>query len=460
MMKTSNVKDSVHILSGQIVAEQVNRLGNATGECFAGMDLLKKTAEQYVKVSPDITQGRLFEIIESTKFNVDAAKAGDMLRAYTTESLGDPHAAADIVIKDGFNVVKEIQAKSGNSAPSLTRMISDQKYGEMDRLVNADKAERVKELIEKRAQSNSIYADDYRQAAPHVKGELQHGSVSSGGTTHGEALKAASNTDRYVLEQKLTQFASGTFSAMMNGALAGAFVGGGVVVFQQGTQVVMGKQKVGAASVEVAKATVEAASKTAVVSGIAHGIKFIGHNSPILRGNAAVALASSAVKCTELTYQLIKGKITIDQYLKDIGENAVMTLSGIVLGAAGGLLFGPIGAAAAATVAMIGMKQLYQSFLQVGEDARLAREERIQAELFSEMIIAEIKEEEERLVTFYREHAAMMEDLSDLVQLTIRGEENIAETIVQLTSKLGVFVKYSKQEDFDDFMLSEEPLVL
>jgi hypothetical protein len=456
----SVVKESVHILSSQIVAEQVDRLGNSTAECFAGMDLLKKTAEQYVNVSPEITQGRLFEIIESTKFNVNSAKAGEMLRAFTTESLGDPHAAADIVIKDGFHVVKEIQAKSGNSAVSLTRMVSDQKYGDMDRLVNSDKAERVKELIEKRSQSNGIYADDYKQAAPHIKGELEYGEIKSGGTTHAEALKAASNTDRYVLEQKVSQFASGTFSAMMNGALAGAFVGGGVAVFQQGIQVAKGEQKVGEASVNVAKTAVEAASRNAVVSGIAHGIKFIGHQSPILKGNAAVALASSAVKCTELTYQFLKGKITLEDYLKEIGGNAVTTLSGIVLGAAGGLLFGPIGAAAAATVAMIGMKQLYQSFLHAREDVRLAVEERKKAEELSALLIAGIKEEEKTLVAFYRENAQVMEDLTGLVQEAIRNERNTAETIFQLTSKLGVFIKYSNQEEFDDFMIGDEQLIL
>jgi hypothetical protein len=457
----SRTQDSIDILSSQIVAEQVERLGNSTIECFAGMNLLKKTAQQYLNCSPGITQGRLFEIIEATKFNVNAAKAGEIFRAFTTDSLGDPHAAADIVIKDGYNILKEIQAKSSNSAAGLVRMVSDAKYKDMDRLVNTEKAEKVKELIEKRAAANGIYADDYRQAAPHIKGELQYKNIGSGGTTHDEAMRATENTNQYVLEQKVSQFVSGTFSAMANGALAGAFVGGGTAVFQQGFQVAAGSQSITNASKNIAKTTGQSAARNAVTAGIAHGIKYLGKDLPFIKGNAAVALASSAVKCTELTYQYIKGHISVEEYLERVGENAVSTLSGIVLSAAGAVMFGPVGAAAAATVAMIGMKQLYQSFITAREDLKLTIEERKKAEQLSMLMIEQIQQEERAVVEFYKQNGEIVTDLTDLVKKSIHQDSsNIAETIYELTSKLGVFIKYDTQEKFDDFMLSEEALKL
>lgn len=457
----SRTQDSIDILSSQIVAEQVERLGNSTIECFAGMDLLKKTAQQYMNCAPGITQGRLFEIIEATKFNVNAAKAGEMFRAFTTDSLGDPHAAADIVIKDGYNILKEIQAKSSNSAAALARMVSDAKYKDMDRLVNTEKAEKVKELIDKRAAANGIYADDYQQAAPHVKGELKYKDIGSGGTTHEEAMRATENTNQYVLEQKVSQFVSGTFSAMANGALAGAFVGGGTAAFQQGFQVAAGNQTITSASKNIAKTAGESSARNAVTAGIAHGIKYLGKDLPFIKGNVAVALASSAVKCTELTYQYIKGHITIEEYLERVGENAVSTLSGVVLSAAGALMFGPVGAAAAATVAMIGMKQLYQSFITAREDLKLTIEERKKAEQLSVLMIEQIQQEERSVVEFYKQNGEVVTDLTDLVKKSIHEDSsNIAETIYELTSKLGVFIKYDTQEKFDDFMLSEEALKL
>ena len=454
-------QDSIDILSSQIVAEQVDRLGNSTIECSAGMDLLKRTANQYINCSPEITQGRLFEIIEATKFNVNSAKAGEVFRAFTTDSLGDPHAAADIVIKDRFNILKEIQAKSGNSSSTLARMVSDPKYGDMDRLVNIEKASKVKELIEKRASSNGIYVDDYKQAAPNIKGELNYKNIQSGGTTHDEALRAAENTNEYVFKQQASQFAVGTFSAMANGALAGAFIGGGTAMFQQGFHVVTGKENVLGASKKVVKTTVESSARNAVVAGVAHGIKYIGKDLPFIKGNVAVALASSAVKCTELTYQFIKGRLTLEEYLEKVGGNAISAFSGIVLSAAGGLLFGPIGAAAAATVAMIGMKQLYQSFITAREDLQLAIEERQRAEMLSVLMIEQIQQEEKSVVAFYKQNSEMVADLTSLVERTIHNETtNIASTIYELTSKLGVLIKYDTQEKFDDFMLSGESLTL
>ena len=458
MKRTQNTID---IISGQIVAEQVERLGNSTIECFAGMDLLKKTADQYINCSPDITQGRLFEIIESTKFNMNAAKAGEVFRAFTTDSLGDPHAAADIVIKEHFNILQEIQAKSGNNASTLARMVSDQKYNDMDRLVNVEKVSRVKELVENRANSNGIYAEDYKQALPNIKGELAYNEIRSGGTTHEEALRATKQTDRYVFEQQASQFVSGTFSAMANGALAGAFIGGGTALFQQSFHLVSGKETIASATKKVAITTVKSSARTAVVAGVAHGIKFIGKDLPFIKGNAAIALATSAVKCTELTYQFIKGNISVEEYLKKVGGNAVSSFSGIVLSAAGGVLFGPIGAAAAATVGIIGMNQLYQVFMNAQNDLKLTIEERKTAEYLSELMIARIKQEERLVIEYYKENAEIITDLTELVKRTIdKKDVEIEATIFELTSKLNVFVKYDTQEKFDDFMFSEESLKL
>ena len=45
----------------------------------------------------------------------------------------------------------------------------------------------------------------------------------------------------------------------------------------------------------------------------------------MMKGNVAAALASSAVRLTESSYQLIKGKISIEEFLQTVGENAVTT---------------------------------------------------------------------------------------------------------------------------------------
>ena len=58
----------------------------------------------------DQQKGNLFEYIEAAKFNADAASKGMSAKAVVTD-VYDQGAAADILIKDGGRVQKEVQAK-------------------------------------------------------------------------------------------------------------------------------------------------------------------------------------------------------------------------------------------------------------------------------------------------------------------------------------------------------------
>lgn len=453
--------ENVDIIASQIAAEQVNRMGNAAIESFAGMETLKNVAKQYINCDDKITQGRLFEVIESTKFNVNAAKAGKALRAVTTEALGQPHAAADIVIRENGHVLREIQAKSSNNAARLTRMVANPKYNKMDRLINKDKVDKVKELASKRANSKGIYSSDYAQAKPHITGELNHGGISSGGTTYDEALRATKHTQQYAFEQNLKNFASGAYTSMLTGALAGAFVGGGMSIVGQGVQLKSGNVSKQEAARAITETAVNSATKSAVIGGVAYGFRFIGKNSSfMMNGNTASTLAMSAVHCTELTYRFLKGDLTTEEYLEQVGGNAVSAFSGIVLSAAAGVLFGPVGAAVGGTVALMGMKQLYKSFTLAREDLALTIEERQKAEQLAAVLIEQIKEEEALLVSYYEQQADVLEDLSGLVRLSHSEDEKIEETLYALTTKLNVVVKYQTREEFDDFMMSDLDLKL
>ena len=95
----------------------------------------------------------------------------------------------------------------------------------------------------------------------------------------------------------------------------------------------------------------------------------------LMSGNVVTSLASSAVNMTELTYKFLNKKITIKEYVKGLDSNAVSCFSGIIMTAAGAALFGPVGAAVAGTVALIGMKaSLYKVFTNAREDLSLAKE--------------------------------------------------------------------------------------
>ena len=78
----------------------------------AGNEQLVKVAKQYINCASDLTQGRMFEIIEFTKFNTNAAKAGSMLRAVATDQLGMPHHEADIYIRNkSGDILREVTVR-------------------------------------------------------------------------------------------------------------------------------------------------------------------------------------------------------------------------------------------------------------------------------------------------------------------------------------------------------------
>lgn len=449
-------QSEIDFIAGQVVSETIERQGNALIETVAGSERLQKVAEQYVNCASSYTQGRMFEIIEMTKFNAAAAKAGSLLRAVTTEQLGEPHAAADLLIRNANgDVLKEIQAKSYEKAAATTHAIAKPEYNGMDRLVNKENEDKVNKLIEKRMNTEGIYAQNYRDAHGSVKGQTEYGDgeIQSGGTTYKEALQAAEDPNGYTSAMNRTELFTGARNAMVGGALAGAFVGGTITAAQ-------GAFNKEFSAKETGKAAANSAARGAVVSGVAYGLKYLGKNHPLMSGNIVTTLASAAISTTELGYQFLSGKLSTEELVEGLGSNALTCFSGIVMTAAGAALFGPIGAAVSATVALIGMKQLYSVFENAREDLQLTIEARQKAEELSAAMILEIKAEEELLISYYQEYETTFAELKRLVDVAILDDSMTKQAIVALAEGLSVGFEYETFEDFEEFMLSDGVLDL
>ena len=99
------------LLSAIAATDAVRPLTEATISVFSDSEKLRKVLENYSKVDPSILQGRALEFLEVLKFNRAAAEAGSTLRASATH-FSDSHSPADVLIRDGSAVIKEVQAKS------------------------------------------------------------------------------------------------------------------------------------------------------------------------------------------------------------------------------------------------------------------------------------------------------------------------------------------------------------
>ena len=102
---------------------------------------------------------------------------------------------------------------------------------------------------------------------------------------------------------------TGARNAMVGGALAGAFVGGTITAAQGAFNKEFSVKETG-------KAAANSAARGAVVSEVAYGLKYLGKDHPLMSGNIVTTLASAAISTTELGYQFLSGKLSIEELVE------------------------------------------------------------------------------------------------------------------------------------------------
>jgi len=240
----------------------------------------------------------------------------------------------------------------------------------------------------------------------------------------------------------------------LTGALAGAFTG---AVIDGSISAVKGEFS----AADTSKAAIRGAVGGGTVGGIAYGLKYVGKNIPMFKnGNVVAVLASSAVSVTELTYQLLKSDVELEEYIEKLGSTAVSGFSSIVLTAAGTVLLGPVGGAIAGTVMLIGMKQMYQAFTSARHDLALTQETRLEAEEMAEIVKKVLAEETANLQTYFQTYREQLLDVQSIVQAAILDDRHTADAIISISDTFGVELAYKTQNDFDDFMMSGDTLIL
>jgi hypothetical protein len=267
-----------HEKSSGYLAEQTGaffskNIAQSSNEAIKGMDHLQSESRRMAKVFLDKKHGNFFEIIEKTKFNMDAASKGSNIRAVTTAELGDPHAAADILIKKGSKTLREVQAKSSNKASSALHEMNNEKYHGMQKLFNSDKVDKAKELAQKRADSGSINTSEYTDTIKNATGELKHGNVKSGGTSYNEAMTAAKDTNTYARNLEMEQFKKEIGASAANAAIAGGVIGGALSIVTHSIKYKKGEIDGDEFAGNVAKDTIKSASKSGAVGALGSTIR-------------------------------------------------------------------------------------------------------------------------------------------------------------------------------------------
>ena len=311
----------------------------ATDVAIKGMELFREKVKQPIIQNGtfDAQKGNLFEYIEAAKFNVDAAEKGMTARAFVTD-VSDPGATADILIRDRGKTVKEIQAKFIKSTKdgrdnSAAQSVYDQtgaknkgwgQYDGMDRLIRKQDdynpegslLNEARKISKSRADTNSIYADRYKDVYEHLTDETQYGEVTSGGTTLEEVRKAYDTPDRYAQGFERRQVEAEMKCSTVNMAKASFVTSGIVSGITNMINVFQGKKEFAEALDDVEVDAIKGGIRGGATGVVSTAIRYQGikAGSTLLSDStAATIMAGGIIDGGVALYSYARGEITAEQ---------------------------------------------------------------------------------------------------------------------------------------------------
>ncbi len=438
-----------------------------------GMDLFRQAAQNLAKVDLEKSKGNLFEYIEASRFNASAAEKGSKLVAEVTAAHGQPQAPADILVKSGEQVVKEVQAKTSRSSTWMAREQAQEKYLGMDRLVPADKAERVQEytrrLAERYEERGDPRAEAFADSNEHITGKLRAGGVESRGTRLDETYAAGRHPKVFALEEELRAVGKEVMTSGGNAALAGMVMGGAISTVRNIYAVSSGKKSAGDAAVDVAKDSGVAGLRAGAVGAGGAVVRHVGAKvgvGALTKANVATAVAASAIEAGSTVVSFARGEISGEEAAEKLGQNGCSTASGLFVGAAAGAVFGPPGAVVGSLVGYMVASGVYQSCMNILREGRLVEKEADRVVAMCAASIAAMDAERRRfeialdLALEKRERA--FDDYLEQIDncLVSSTPEASILPLVQIAALCGRRLDLGTFEDFDELMCDEDAVLV
>lgn len=460
------------LLSAISATDAVRPLAEATMGVFRDSQQLRQVLEANAKVDPAILQGRALEFLEVLKFNRAAAEAGSSLHAAATH-FSDPHAAADVLIRDGSEVIKEVQAKSYGRAADAARVLAEEKYRGMDRLVPKDQSNELRALLERHERvygSGSPRSESLADVKQHLTGELQVDGISSGGTTREQAEFAAKHPQVAELQLRGAAVLREVGQAGVVGAAVGGGLQGTFSAFQQAMRLSQGETTATEAIVITVKATASGAIRGGSVAAGSRLIAITANEvgvARILGEMGPGALANALFEAGLSTHRFARGEIDHATYQQELGGAALRATASTYCGMAGQLLI-PIpvvGAAVGAISGYVAAAVLVESgvlglgsnnIVTIAEDRQAAIERECAAAILEmRRCQQELKQLEESYGEGFREtFSPLIEELRQHQRAGLH--RNSLERLVQIGDALNHALPWRNFEEFDAFMVNDE----
>lgn len=490
-------KDNAQHIGVQLGNEFSRNAQHGTEKAIEGMSLFLKVAKSKENVGFEQVKGNLFEYIEAAKFNKNAANIGDKTRAIITDAVGRPHDPADIeLIRDG-KIVRSVQAKFSKtqnskgidtSAASSVNMQRGTKYDGMQRLIRKqdDYAidpetgkkislfEKAKDLTDKRAESGSIYSDEYKDVSKNLTDELFDDTVGgsgvkSGGTTLEEIEEAAKNPEKYARQFEMKQYGKEVVNTSANIAAASAITTGIISGVENAFAVIQNKKELDAAIKDVGVTVVKSGAKGGVTGAISSLLHIGGSkaNIPVLSdSSSATVIAAGVVDSGVAIYEYARGEINSTQLVEQLQDTAIKATTTIYFTKAATIIFGatnpfiPMAIYSVANYVVASAREIIKNAkLNAAEYDRLAKLNDEATKLVKKFHIQLI----EQLDAYDKHQKEQMTKFLCTFDKSIMSGNNCDAAIyaiIDFANETGIALQHTDFNDFSNAMLSSDTFVL
>lgn len=348
-------KGLLNMISSLLSNDNSKNYQNATNEALRGMEHLETKINSPIIKNGNFAQGKgnLFEYIEAAKFNVDSAIKRKNYTAEVTD-ITDMHAAADILIKDGKDIKREVQAKfvqsynngkENSAAKSVHYQAGIQKghfgkYHGMQRLIrkeenynqNGSLLKESKKLAKRVGDSGDIFAEEYKDVYKNLTDELNYDGVTSKGTTIQEIEKAYNNPEKYINDFNKKVMRKEIKNTSLNMAKSGAFMSGIVSSISNMFALYEDKKELNDAIKDVTKDTLGGAIRGGTTGAISTMIRQKGvqiGNNLLSDSTNTTIIAGSIVDGGVALYSYAKGEISLKEMQQQLIDTTIKSTTTI-----------------------------------------------------------------------------------------------------------------------------------
>ncbi len=465
--------------TGIISEHLTERFTERTFTLFDDTEGLSRLAEKWQNLPRDKAQGFMFEQLETLKFNLDALRKESDLYAKTTESMGLHTAPADIIITRGKQTLREVQAKSCNTAARSAFALSQEKYEKMLRLAPKEQEKEIRRILNARIEAGTLKAADYEKTLQDFSGKLKYENISSSGTSYEESCRT---TDPEIARLQAGKIKiQGALADMHNsGKVAGqvgAVMAGGISTFQAIRSLYREEMEFGEAigkvTIDSAKGFATGYTVTAISKGTTHlASNFLGRSvaASLKRSNAPLAVASGIVQTGKSLLSYMKGDISSEQLLDQVSHTAITSTSVFYYAGLGQVAI-PIpivGSFIGAAVGYCVGNMLHQSgLIALGSSAqvKVAKARRREVEALCLSIIPEMQKNraafQKYLDEYFAERKNSFQKCFFVMEKAFDNSEPelFVSALEQINEQFGKTLPFKNFREFDDFMKSDEAFV-